>query len=535
MRRIIISILPVFIGSLLHAQSVGIGTTTPSNSAKLEISSTNTGLLIPRMTTASISAISLPAKGLLVLDTVQDQLMVNMGGPDAPNWQTIVAKSGWGLTGNNNTNFHQQFIGTTDLVPLRFRVNNFYSGEISPPDRGNVILGYNTGGFGTNLYASSSVIIGLRAMAQSFGGRNLVAIGDSALFRNNGGQANTAVGSKALSTNGGGNNNTALGFETLLSTSFRDGNTAIGSRVLRSSTTGSYNTGVGTAALLNNTEGFMNTALGSETLYQNVTGSQNVAVGSYALFASGSGSQNVAVGHSSQFWNEDGHYNTAVGFSALNRTTNSQYNTCIGFGAGRAFDMGYNNTILGANCDVNAAGLFNVVAIGQAVTITASSQARIGNAATNSIGGYAGWTNVSDGRFKRNITENVNGLEFIMKLKPVTYHLDITAISEQLNETRGREMDPQTKQAIEEKEKIRYSGFVAQEVEAAAREVGYDFSGIDKPKNEKDFYGLRYAEFVVPIVKAMQEQQLMIETMNKKIQLLEEQNRLLTQLLSNKK
>ena len=54
-------------------------------------------------------------------------------------------------------------------------------------------------------------------------------------------------------------------------------------------------------------------------------------------------------------------------------------------------------------------------------------------------------------------------------------------------------------------------GFIAREVEAAAKEIGYNFSGVDKPKNDKDIYGLRYAEFVVPLVKGMQEQQEMIE------------------------
>jgi uncharacterized protein YlxW (UPF0749 family) len=57
------------------------------------------------------------------------------------------------------------------------------------------------------------------------------------------------------------------------------------------------------------------------------------------------------------------------------------------------------------------------------------------------------------------------------------------------------------------------SGFIAQEVEAAADAVGYDFHGVDKPKNETSHYGLRYAEFVVPLVKAMQEQQELIETL----------------------
>ena len=74
-----------------------------------------------------------------------------------------------------------------------------------------------------------------------------------------------------------------------------------------------------------------------------------------------------------------------------------------------------------------------------------------------------------------------------------------------------------------EKEQIRYSGFIAQEVEAAANDVGYDFSGVDAPKNDKDFYGLRYAEFVVPLVKAMQEQQAIIEALKERLDLLENQ------------
>ena len=54
------------------------------------------------------------------------------------------------------------------------------------------------------------------------------------------------------------------------------------------------------------------------------------------------------------------------------------------------------------------------------------------------------------------------------------------------------------------------TGFIAQEVEAAAKKVGFDFDGVSTPENETDLQGIRYAEFVVPIVKAMQEQQEMI-------------------------
>ncbi|MDW8420067.1 MAG: hypothetical protein RML37_11710, partial [Chitinophagales bacterium] len=102
--------------------------------------------------------------------------------------------------------------------------------------------------------------------------------------------------------------------------------------------------------------------------------------------------------------------------------------------------------------------------------------------------------------------------------RPVTYHLDVTGIARFLGEgefrpkVEGREQPEPDATTLEldrkaraEKEKILYTGFIAQEVEQAAQEIGYDFSGLDKPQNEHSLYGLRYAEFVVPLVKAVQE------------------------------
>ena len=60
-------------------------------------------------------------------------------------------------------------------------------------------------------------------------------------------------------------------------------------------------------------------------------------------------------------------------------------------------------------------------------------------------------------------------------------------------------------------------------MEAVASQLGYEFSGVDVPKNANDFYGLRYSDFVVPIVKAMQEQQNMILEQKQKIEELEKQ------------
>jgi len=64
----------------------------------------------------------------------------------------------------------------------------------------------------------------------------------------------------------------------------------------------------------------------------------------------------------------------------------------------------------------------------------------------------------------------------------------------------------------------RETGFIAQEVEQAANKTGFNFSGVDKPTNDKALYGLRYSDFVVPLVKAVQEQQQIIETLQKQVE-----------------
>jgi hypothetical protein len=64
--------------NLIFAQ-MGIGTTSPNSSAQLEVSSTNKGVLLPRLTQTQINAISSPPAGLQVYNTTQNCINVFNG------------------------------------------------------------------------------------------------------------------------------------------------------------------------------------------------------------------------------------------------------------------------------------------------------------------------------------------------------------------------------------------------------------------------------------------------------------------------
>jgi hypothetical protein len=70
MKSFLLLLLAVIVYDLLQAQqNVGIGTTTPHNSAILDVTSTTKGLLIPRMTGAQRLAIPTPVQGMIVYQT----------------------------------------------------------------------------------------------------------------------------------------------------------------------------------------------------------------------------------------------------------------------------------------------------------------------------------------------------------------------------------------------------------------------------------------------------------------------------------
>lgn len=172
-----------------------------------------------------------------------------------------------------------------------------------------------------------------------------------------------------------------------------------------------------------------------------------------------------------------------------------------------------NGTFVGYGADASLNGFFNVTAIGSGAIALANNQVKLGNTLVTTIGGAVNWSVISDARFKKDIRNDVAGLDFIVQLKPVTYHYDILKYRNHIGESKADTTI--TVNMVQRKEAIRYSGFLAQEVESAAILSGYDFSGVHHPENETDTYTLSYAEFVVPLVKAIQELNSKLEAINK--------------------
>lgn len=73
MKKIILSTVIMLLGlQAFGQQNVGIGTTTPEQSAILDLVTTNKGFLVPRVTQAERLAIVNPARGLMVYDITHD-------------------------------------------------------------------------------------------------------------------------------------------------------------------------------------------------------------------------------------------------------------------------------------------------------------------------------------------------------------------------------------------------------------------------------------------------------------------------------
>lgn len=204
MKRIqnFVLIFTVLFVSNIYSQ-VGIGTSNPEKSAALDISSSNSGILIPRVnltSTTDIVTIPNPANSLLVynLRTVND-LTQGFYYWQNNSWIPLKTEatvgSGWGLSGNTLLTGNE-YIGTNNYYPLLFKVNNQQVARIHP--NGGIALGQ-----GAAANDNNSIAIGKSSSALT--SNQAIAIGESS---NASGFQATAIGYQSKSTN---NSSVAIG------------------------------------------------------------------------------------------------------------------------------------------------------------------------------------------------------------------------------------------------------------------------------------------------------------------------------------
>ena len=461
------------------------------------------------------------------------------------------------LTGGDNT-----FMGTESGENNTTGYDNAFFGEesgtLNTTGYENTFIGEDAGMSNTTGY--KQVFIGNEAGISAEAGYRNVGVGSESMSDVRFGHHNAALGDSAAIDIGSGNYNTMIGAASGPATEWADFNTFIGSMSgwdnnrTNSPTNANRNTYVGHLSGASNREGEDNAGLGAFSGYGRHTAatgfsgstlrSRTTFVGAQAIaaeddlitmgyysynggkFAIGIGNEGnllaapgaIMMGYQFEAGN-DADSSIGIGFQAnvaqaravaIGYKTDIDNQEAVAVGASTAV-QGNQGIAIGANSRVTAG---NSIAIGYGTSVTTSNEVYFGNASTTNIGGAVNWTALSDGRLKENVAENVPGLTFINALRPVTYNYDPAKIAAFRGETGT--VDQQ------EKKETTYTGFIAQEVEEAANVLQYDFSGVKVPENkDTELYGVRYAEFVAPLVKAVQEldakvkeQQAIIDSQN---------------------
>jgi len=425
MKKVNFMLTILFMVNNIAAQNVGIGTTTPTASAALEIKSNTKGLLIPVMNTTARNAIATPANGLLVYDSTakafyyfKNNGWISMASinalTDADGNTTVEVERTTNdniIRLKNDGTDHTWFMknGTNAYNIIHYPIlstDNFLIGtnagwKLKAGIGGNVFMGARAGyndSTGTNntligndagagiftgskniaignnaglnlANGSNNVNIGLNAGRASKNNTNSVHIGFLSGYNDSLTTNNIGIGNSSLYSNQG-NNNIGIGQGSLMNTT-TSGNIAIGvgALELNNGYWGDYGEGlvaIGDSALHNNQYAFgwlpsFNTAIGFKAMIKNRDGYDNTAMGANSLYKNLDGGQNVAIGSGSLSINESGTRNTSIGTFALGNNVN-----------------GNNNTAIGANANVATGNLTNATAIGSGALVSVSNAMVLG-------------------------------------------------------------------------------------------------------------------------------------------------------------
>lgn len=280
-------------------------------------------------------------------------------------------------------------------------------------------------------------------------------------------------------------------------------NAFFGWRAGASNASGNYNVFMGTRAAQAHTTSDLSVIIGWHTgLVGNHQG--NTFVGAQAGEAVTTMNVSTFLGEKAGWGMTTGTSNVIIGQRASQNSTTGFSNILIGTRVAGTNATGTRLTIIGTDADVSVGNLNNATAIGEGAIVNASNKVRIGNANVGVIEGQVGFTAASDKRLKKDIKSLDVGLDFIMKLNPVSYHM------KDLNDG-----------------KLNW-GFLAQDIETL---VGDENAILTVGGDADRTLGLRYTDFIAPLVKAVQEQQALIDYLKDRLDQNEREIRLLKDVL----
>lgn len=452
----------------------------------------------------------------------------------------IGEQSGGAATGTNNTYLGFQTAPLTTTGSDNLIIGSM-AGNALAAGSNNTLLGTQT----AELMGSGSfnVLIGKEAGYNMTAGSEHVMIGYRSGFnQTDNAVQNTFVGFEAGFNNTTANFNTMVGYEAGRSTTEGGGNTYLGHSAGLRNVTGIHNVAIGRSAA---SEGDF--SIGKDNVYVGAfagrysTANANVMVGfgageynktsfnnTFVGYRAGQGYNNVnnpgsenaffghqagrdcdgcirstAIGQNAGVQLRSGIYNTFLGARAGFGIISGSGNVFLGHRAGEFMSSGTSNRLIIANThlveDVLIYGEFDNERIGINTT-TPDATLTVDGTASNAGGGP--WLTFSDQRVKKDIGEFSDGLNVVMQLEPVTFQYNNLSGYSVLNK--------------------RFVGFLAQDVEQVAPYMVslYDDSeGASGLADKRVFDETALSKI---LVNAIQEQQQHIESLEERIERLEQ-------------
>ena len=394
---IIISVCLIITCIVSNAQNVAITDDdgyTAHSSAMLDVKSLTKGMLIPRMTTAQMNAISSPAAGLLIFNTTDLSFYFYNGSV----WVDLSSGSDvWELSGSDvylSDPNHDVGIGVSTPAgklevkgdaeggletPLFAVVNNNEDTVFAVYPEGVRIWvddngakasgskgGFAVGGFSQGKGLTDDYLFVEREQSRVYvDGDQGFSVGDintgSSVEYLDMTPENYFIGHQSGQAVTSGFRNSFMGYQSGYSTTTGSYNTFLGYRSGYSNIGGGSNLFLGYESGFANTSGNYNTFIGYQCGHTNTTGSQNLFLGYRSGYSNSSGTGNLFIGTSSGYANSDGENNTFIGHGSGDSNTGGDNNLFIGTSSGQANTTGQSNIFLGYFAGyANTTGFYNI-------------------------------------------------------------------------------------------------------------------------------------------------------------------------------